>query len=66
MWEPVQPTSMWMVERHLKFLKGLVQQRAHPKGYMVEGYMVSEMMVYVTQYIPNLATKTHIDCIWEI
>ena len=37
---PVQPRSMWMVERHSKFMKGLVRQRAHPKGYMAEGYMV--------------------------
>ena len=37
---PIQTRSMWMVERHFKFMKGLVQQRAHPKGSKVEGYMV--------------------------
>ena len=37
---PIQTRSMWMVERHLKFMKGLVQQREHLEGSMVEGYMV--------------------------
>ena len=36
----VQTRSMWMVERHLKFMKGLVQQRARPEGSMIEGHMV--------------------------
>ena len=34
---PIPTRSMWMVERDLKFLKGLVRQRACPKGSMVEG-----------------------------
>ena len=63
---PVQPRSMWMIERHFKFLKGLIWQRTCPKDSMVEGYMVYQMMVYVTQYLPNLAAKTHIDCIWDL
>ena len=37
---PIHARSMWMVERHLKFLKALVRQRAHTESYMVEGYMV--------------------------
>ena len=37
---PIQTRSMWMVERHLKFMKGLVQQRTRLEGSMVEGYMV--------------------------
>ena len=61
-----QPRSMWMVERHLKFMKGLVWKRARPKGSMVEGYMVYHMMVYVTQYLSNLVENTHIDCIWDL
>ena len=28
---PIQPRSMWMVERHLKFLKGFVRKRARSK-----------------------------------
>ena len=35
---PVQTRSMWMFERHLKFIKGMVRQRAHPEGSMVEGW----------------------------
>ena len=37
---PVHSRSMWMVERHLKFMKGLVRQRTHVEGFMMEGYMV--------------------------
>ena len=44
-----------MVERHLKSLKALVRQRAHPEGSMVEGYVVCESMVYIIQYLPILA-----------
>ena len=29
--------SMWMVERHLKFMKGLVRQQEHVEGSMMEG-----------------------------
>lgn len=36
----VQTRSMWMVERNLKFMKGLIQQRARLESSMVEGYMV--------------------------
>ena len=44
-----------MVERHLKFMKALVRQRARPKGSMVEGYMVFQTMVYIAEYLPGLA-----------
>ena len=37
---PVHSRSMWMVERHLKFMKGLVRQREHAEGSMMEGYTV--------------------------
>ena len=57
---------MWMAKRHLKFLKGLIRQRARLEGSMVEGYMVYHMMVYATQYLPNLAINTHIGCIWDL
>jgi hypothetical protein len=52
---PIHTRSMWMVERHLKFLKALVRQRARPEGSMVEGYMVYQTMVYITEYLPGLA-----------
>ena len=46
-----------MVEKHLKFMNGLVRQRAHDKGSMMEGYMVYENMSYVSEYLPKLASK---------
>jgi len=52
---PTHARSMWMVERHLKFMKALVRQRARHEGSMVEGYMVFQTMVYIAQYLPRLA-----------
>jgi hypothetical protein len=65
---PVHTRSMWMVERHLKSLKALVRQRARPEGSMVEGYMVSQSMVHISQYLPKLATPTMhvVDRIWDV
>ena len=59
---PIHTSSMWMVERHLKSLKDLVRQRARHEGSMVEGYMVYDSMVYISQYLPKLA----VDCIWDV
>jgi hypothetical protein len=50
-----------MVERHLKSLKALVKQRAHPKGSMVAGYMVYQTMFYITQYIPKIVVSINVD-----
>jgi hypothetical protein len=57
-----------MVERHLKSLKALVRQRACPEGSMVEGYMVYESMVYISQYLPKLVVQAMhaMDCIWDV
>jgi hypothetical protein len=65
---PVHTRSMWMVERHLKSLKALVRQRAHPEGSKVEGYMVYESMVYISQYLPKLAAHAMhaLDYIWVV
>ena len=52
---PMHSRSMWMVERHLKFMKGLVRKRACVEGYLMEGYMVYENMLYIIEYLPNLA-----------
>ena len=49
-----------MVERKLKFLKGLVRQRSHPKGSMMEGYMVYQNMMYIIEYLPILASKLNL------
>ena len=68
MYGPVNTRSMWMVERHLKSLKALVRQRARPEGSMVEGYMVYQSMVYISQYLPKLAAQAMhaVDCIWDV
>jgi hypothetical protein len=60
---PVHTRSMWMVERHLKSLKALVRQRAHP-----EGSMVYQSMVYISQYLPKLVAPTMhaVDHIWDV
>ena len=65
---PVHTRSMWMVERHLKSLKALVRQRARPEGSMVEGYMVYQSMVYISQYLPKLTALTMhaVDRIWDV
>ena len=57
---PVHSSSIWMVERNLKFLKGLVRQQAHLEGYIMEGYMVYENMMYISEYIPKLASKINL------
>ena len=55
-----------MVERHLKFIKGLVSQRTNPRGSMVEGYMVYQTMVYITKYLPKFASNIYVDHIWDL
>ena len=57
---PVHSRSMWMVERHLKFMKGLVRQLAHLEGSMMEGYTVYQNMLYVSEYLPILASKLNL------
>ena len=54
-----------MVERHLKFVKGLVRQRARANGSMMEGYMVYQNMLYVSEYVPNLALKLNLCRIYD-
>ena len=61
----VKTRSMWIVERHMKFMKCLVRQRACPEGFMVEGYMVYQTMVYISKYLPKFAANIHVDLIWD-
>ena len=49
-----------VVERHLKFTKGLVRQRARAEGSMMEGYMVYQNILYVSESIPNLASNLNL------
>ena len=55
-----------MLERHLKFLKGLVRQRAHREGFLIEGYMVYQNMIYITEYLPKLAAKLNLGRICDL
>jgi len=63
---PVHTRSMWMVEKHLKSLKTLVKQRAHPEGSVVEGYMVYQTLVYISDYLTDLGRKINMHCIWGV
>jgi hypothetical protein len=55
-----------MVERQLKSLKAFVRQRACPEGSMVEGYMVYQCMVYISQYLSKLAENMNVPHIWHL
>ena len=55
-----------MVERQLKSLKDFFKQRTCPEGSMVEGYMVYQCMVYISQYIPKLAENMNVPRIWHL
>ena len=61
----VHSRSMSMVERHLKFMKGLVRQWERDEGSMMEGYMVYQNMLYVSEYLPKLASKLNLCCICD-
>ena len=51
---PIHIRTMWLVERYMKVLKQFVRQRARPEGSMVEGYMVFQTMVHLSEYLPQL------------
>ena len=46
-------------------IEGFFRQREHPKGSMVKGYMVY-YMVYISQYLPNLAKNISLSRIWHV
>ena len=63
---PVSTRSMWMVERQLKS-KDFFRQRAHPEGSMVEGYMLYQSMVYISEYILDVeAPHITMPLIWYL
>ena len=41
-------------------MKGLVRQRERAQGSMMEGYMKYQNMFYVSEYLPNLASKLNL------
>jgi hypothetical protein len=55
-----------MVERHFKSLKAFFRQRTCPKGSIVEGYMVYQCMVYISQYLPKLLENMNVPRIWHL
>ena len=57
---PIHSRSMWMVERDLKFMKGLVRQRACTEGSMMEGYTIYQNMFYISEYLPKLVSKLNL------
>ena len=46
---------------HLKSLKALVRQRE-----CLEGSMVYQTMVYITQYLPKIFSSINVDHIWDV
>jgi len=46
--------TMLLAERYMKFLKHFVRQRVHLEGSMAEGYMVFQIMVHLSEYLPQL------------
>ena len=63
---PVHRRSMWMVERNLKSFNSFVRHRAHPEVSMVEGYMVYQSLVYISQYLPKLEANMNVPLIWDV
>ena len=57
---------MWIVERQLKSLNAFVRQRARLEGSVVEGYMVYQCIVYISQYLPKLAENMYVPRIWHL
>ena len=57
---------MWMVERHLKSLKVFVTQRARREGSIVQGYIVYQSIMDISQYLPNLEKNINLPRIWHV
>ena len=57
---------MWIVERQLKSLNDFVRKRERHEGSMVEGYMVYQCMVYISQYLPKLEENMNVPHIWHL
>ena len=49
----------------LEIMKGLVRQLACSEGSMMEGYTVYQNMLYVSDYIPFLASKLNLSRICD-
>ena len=51
---PVHSRWMFFLERFMKTLKGFVRQRARPEGSMAEGWLVSEALVYISEWLSTV------------
>ena len=49
-----------------KFYEIFAIKRACPEGSMVQGYMLYQSMVYISQYLPNLAKTINLAHIWHV
>ncbi|RYA56895.1 hypothetical protein DD596_25380 [Enterobacter cloacae complex sp. 4DZ3-28B] len=57
--------SRWMffLERFMKTLKGYVRQKARPEGSMAEGWLVSESLVYIGEWLDGFDKAR--DMLWQ-
>lgn len=57
--------SRWMffLERFMKTLKGYVRQKARPEGSMAEGWLVSESLVYIAEWLSGAGRAG--DALWR-
>ena len=51
---PIQKRTMFPIERYLKVLKKIVKQKDHPKGSMLQGYMLFKSTIYLTELCKEL------------
>ena len=62
--------SQWMfyLERFMKILKGFVRQKTRLEGSMVEGWLVHETCVYVTEFMRRMRgfNDHDIPLLWSI
>jgi hypothetical protein len=64
---PIHTRPMCMVESHLKASKYFVTQRSCFEGSMIEIYMVYQSMVYISEYLPEVALSSIIvPPIWNV
>jgi hypothetical protein len=51
------------MERYMKILKDYVRTKARPKGSMVEGYAMDNMLGFCTEYMTRFTSTTR--RIWD-
>ena len=49
----------------LKIYEGIGSIKSTSEASMVEGYMVYQTMVYISEYLPKFAAGIHVDRIWD-